>query len=241
MDTESWKIYAAESAARLVRDGMVVGLGSGTTVAKLIRELVEAKPDAIFIPSSSETQALAEKMGLRLSSLDTHGKLDLMIDGADEIDKNFDMIKGHGGAHTREKIVAGAAKRVAIIVDRTKLVKKLGDRFPVPVEVLPFALRYTMSKLESLGGKAKLRTGATGTPFITDNGNYLVDLKFESIPKPAKLERDINHLPGVIENGIFSGVPDEVFVGYERGCVVLRSRRDFTNFSKQAGEAILSK
>ena len=234
LDTEAWKIAAVKAAAKLVRDDMKVGLGSGTTVAKLIRELSELKSKAVFVASSSESQSLAAELGLKLSSLDVHDKLDLTIDGADEVDKNFDMIKGHGGAHTREKIVAGAAKRVVIIVDRGKLVRRLGERFPVPVEVLPFALQYTMRKLAGLGGEPQLKIGASGEPLITDNGNYIIDVKFQSIAQPARLERDINNLPGVIENGIFPDVADVVLVGYEDGCKALRSKRDFLNFLKRA-------
>ena len=199
-------------------------------MAKIIRVLSGLKSKAVFVTSSSESQLLAAELGLNLSSLDVHDKLDLMIDGADEVDKNFDMIKGHGGAHTREKTVAGAAKRVIIIVDKTKLVGKLGESFPVPVEVIPFAVQYTMRKLAVLGGGTKLRMAQSGGPFITDNGNYLVDLRLHSIARPAKLEKAINDLPGVVENGIFAGVADLILVGYEGGCKALRSKRDFVNF-----------
>lgn len=230
MDAEIWKRMAAETAAKMVRDKMVVGLGSGTTIVKVIQALAKLKSRAIFIPSSSATQRLASDLGLKLSSLDTHDKLDLMIDGADEVDPNFDMIKGRGGAHTREKIVAGAAKRVVIVVDRTKLVKKLGERMPVPVEILPFAREYTIRKLAELGGEPKLRMDTGGAPFITDNGNYVVDVKFHSIPTPSKLERQLNRVPGVVENGIFSNVADMVLVGYEKGCTRLRSKQSFLKF-----------
>lgn len=232
MDTEKWKREAAEVAAKLVRDKMVVGLGSGTTVIKVIQVLAKLKPKAIFVPSSSATQRLASDLGLELSSLDVHDKLDLMIDGADEVDLNFNMIKGRGGAHTREKIVAGAAKRVAIVVDKTKLVKKLGEHAPVPVEVLPFVREYMMSKLAQLGGEPKLRMSASGAPFITDNGNYVMDVKFHSITNPTKLEHQINRVPGVVENGIFVDVADEVIVGYEVGHAKLRSKQDFSKFMR---------
>ena len=218
------------AAAKLVHDGMIVGLGSGTTVAKVIGALSQLKPKATFIASSSSSQRLADDLGLNLSSLDVHGRLDLTIDGADEVDPNFDMIKGHGGAHTREKIVADAAKRVAIVVDRTKLVRKLGEKFPVPVEVLPFVPKYTMNKLSELGGQPALKMAANGAPFVTDNGNYLVNVKFSKISSPAKLEQQINSLPGVIDNGIFAGVADVLLVGYEGGCKILRDRKSFLKF-----------
>jgi len=225
-----WKREAAKVAAKLVRDKMMVGLGSGTTVAEIIRVLAKLKSKATFIPSSSPTQRLAGDLGLKLSSLDVHEKLDLMIDGADEVDPDFNMIKGGGGAHTREKIVAGAAKRVVIVVDRTKLVKKLGERAPVPVEVIPFARDYTARKLAELGGEPKLRGAASGSPFVTDDGNYILDVKFHSIPKPAELEQKINRVPGVVENGIFVGVADMVLVGYSDGCKILRTKMDFLDF-----------
>jgi ribose 5-phosphate isomerase A len=225
-----WKREAAKVAAKLVRDKMVVGLGSGTTVAEIIRVIAKLKSKAIFIPSSSPTQRLAADLGLKLGSLDVYEKLDLMIDGADEVDPDFNMIKGGGGAHTREKIVAGTAKRVMIVVDRSKLVKKLGESAPVPVEVLPFAREYTILKLAELGGEPKLRISPGGAPFITDNGNYVVDVKFRSIPKPAELEQQINRVPGVIENGLFVDVADILLVGYSGGCKTLRTKRDFLNF-----------
>lgn len=230
---EGWKRNAAEAATRLVKDGMVVGLGSGTTVAHAVRALAEKKSRAVFVPSSSATQRLAAELGLRLSSLAKHPQLDLVIDGADEVDPNFNLIKGGGGAHTREKIVESAGKRVVIIVDRTKLVKHLGERSPVPVEVLPFAHEYTMRGLGELGGKPKLRLTSAGTPFVTDDGNYLIDVSFGPIAHPEELERAINRVPGVIENGIFTGVADVVFVGYDDGCRVLRTKGDFLDFVRQ--------
>lgn len=232
MRVEKWKQTAAREAAKLVRSGMVVGLGSGTTVAHVIRALARLGPRAIFVPSSSTTQRLSSGLGLKLSSLDAHEKIDLMLDGADEVDPNFNLIKGRGGAHTREKIVAGAAKRVVIVVDQTKLVRKLGERSPVPVEVLPFAREYTMRKLTELGGEPKLRIGESGGSFVTDDGNYIVDVKFRSIPSPAELEQKINRVPGVVENGIFAGVADEVLVGHEGGCARLKSKRDFLKFMR---------
>jgi len=210
---------------------MVVGLGSGTTMMKVVQILARMKSSAVFIPSSSTIQRLASDLGLELSSLDVHDKLDLMIDGADEVDANFDMIKGRGGAHTREKIVAGAAKHVVIVVDRTKLVRRLGERAPVPVEILPFAVGYTIRKLGVLG-KPILRLGASGEPFLTDNGNYVVDVKFRSISVPSRLEKRINNVPGVVENGLFVGMADEVVVGHEDGYTILKSKMDFLRFMR---------
>jgi len=233
LEVEVWKKASARAAAKLVKTGMAVGLGSGTTVVHVVRTLAEQKSKAIFIPSSFVIQKLAGELGLRLGSLEDHPKLDLMIDGADEIDPNFNMIKGKGGAQTREKIVASAARKVAIVVDRTKLVRRLGERESIPIEVLPFAYKFTMQKLAELKGEARLRTTPTGAPFVTDNGNYIIDVKFASIPQPDKLEAKINRVPGVVENGLFVDVADEVFVGHEGGCVRLKSKRDFLNFIRR--------
>lgn len=231
MEVEAWKKASARAAAKLVKAGMAVGLGSGTTVAHVVRTLAEQKSKAIFIPSSFTTQRLASELGLGLGSLEDRPKLDLMIDGADEVDPDFNMIKGKGGAQTREKIVASAARKVVIVVDRTKLVKRLGERVPVPIEVLSFAYKFTMRKLAELGGEARLRTTPAGAPFITDNGNYIIDVKFASIPRPAEFEVDVNRVPGVVENGLFTHMVDVVFVGHEGGCAVLRSKRDFLKFT----------
>ena len=211
---------------------MAVGLGSGSTVAHVVKCLAKLKPDASFVPGSIATQRLASELGLKLASLHEYRKLDLMIDGADEVDARFNMIKGRGGAQTREKIVADAAKRVVIVVDRTKLVSLLGEKMPVPVEVLPFVYRTAIRRLAELGGKPVLRATPTGAPFVTDDGNYIVDVKFRSISNPAKLEQVINRVPGVIENGIFVGVADIVLVGYEGGCKILKSKKDFVNFAR---------
>jgi len=233
VEVERWKIAAAGEAAKLVERGMVVGLGSGTTVAQVVRALAEKKSEAAFVPSSIATQRLVNELGLKLASLREYRRLDLMIDGADEVDADFNMIKGRGGAHTREKIVASAAKRVVIVVDRTKLVKRLGEKMPVPVEVLPFAYKSAIHKLAELGGKPMLRTTPSGAPFVTDDGNYIIDVKFREVTKPKDLEAKIDYTPGAIENGIFTGVTDIVIVGYEGGCKVLRSKQDFINFMRR--------
>ena len=233
LEVEIWKKSSAQAAAKFVKAGMAVGLGSGTTVAHVVRTLARSKSRAIFIPSSSATQKLASELDLKLGSLGDHPKLDLMIDGADEVDPDLNMIKGRGGAQTREKILASAARKVVIVADRTKLVSQLGERTPVPVEVLPFAHKFTMRRLAELKGEAKLRITTTKAPFVTDNGNYIVDIKFTSISRPAELEAEINRMPGVVENGLFVKVADVVLVGHEGGCATLRSRRDFLNFMRR--------
>ena len=224
---EVWKRIAAERAAQYVKNGMVVGLGSGTTMAEVVKILGKKRVQAAFIPASEFIERLARKHGLKLSSLGTHPGLDLHIDGADEIDPKFRMIKGRGGALTREKILAKAAKRVVIVVDRTKLVRRLGERSPVPVEVLPFAAGLVEKKLCEFG-KPKLRSSPTGRPYLTDNGNYILDLQCGPVKNPQRLEQELNAIPGVIENGIFIGLAHEIVVGHEKGVSVLKTGRALT-------------
>lgn len=220
-----WKRNAARGAAGLVEEGLVVGLGSGTTVAEVVRVLAERRPRAIFVPASRFTEELCRGAGLRLGTLEEYGGVDLTIDGADEVSPDLDLLKGGGGAHTREKLLALASRRLVIAVDRTKLVGALGERMPVPVEVLPFGWRQTAARLGRLGGRPSLREGKGG-PFITDNGNYVLDVRFGRIERPGELERRINSVPGVVENGIFCGMADVVVVGHEEGCTALCSRRE---------------
>lgn len=231
MSQIKWKREAAMEAAKLVKEGMLVGLGSGSTVAEMIKILGEKKSGAKFVASSASTQQLADKLGLDLVSLDENPELDLAIDGADEVDPNFSMIKGGGGAHTREKIIANASEEVAIVVDRTKLALELGKKRPVPIEVIPFAHEWVANQLrDKLGGDPQLRKSREGGPYVTDNGNYILDTKFESIENPSKLESKLNKIPGVVENGIFVNLADRILVGYEDGCTVLASEKDFLEF-----------
>lgn len=230
MDYENWKYNAAREAVKPLRGGMVIGLGSGSTVAKVVKVLGELDLDATFVSSSSSTQKLAEKAGLNLTSLNEELRLDVTIDGADEVAPDFSMIKGGGGAHTREKIVANAADEVIIVVDKTKLVKDLGIKRAVPVEVITFAYKYTAIQLRGLGGETEIRKAERDAFYITDNDNYIIDTKFESIKDPVELESIINNIPGVIDNGIFTNLADRIIVGHEKGCTTLNSKRDFMRF-----------
>ncbi|KXB03003.1 hypothetical protein AKJ47_02980 [candidate division MSBL1 archaeon SCGC-AAA261G05] len=227
MTHKDWKQKAAKKAAELIEKDMIVGLGSGSTVAEVIKILGDREIDATFVSSSSATQQLADEQGLSLTSLDGESSLDLTIDGADEVAPDFSLIKGGGGAHTREKIIASAASEVIIVVDKTKLVRELGEKRPVPVEVIPFAQGFISRQLEELGGGPQLRESSTGGPFITDNGNYILDVKFKSIKDPSELESDLNKIPGVVENGIFTNLAGQILVGHEEGCTTLDSREDF--------------
>jgi len=209
---------------------MVAGIGSGTTVAEVVKAIAEIKPKSVFVPASKATERLAKRLGLRTDALEKYPMLDLTIDGADEVDPNFDLIKGGGGAHTREKIIAKASDRLVIVIDRTKLVRRLGERMPVPVEVLPFGWKFVNKELERMGGIPKLRMTQLGKPFITDNGNYIVDVRFKRILKPKELEGKINSTSGVIENGIFAGMTDMVLVGYEGGCKTIKRKGELLRF-----------
>lgn len=208
---------------------MVVGLGSGTTMAEVVKILGKSRVRATFIPASKFIERIAKKRGLRLSTLEIHSDLDLHLDGADEVDPRFHMIKGRGGAMAREKILAKAARRVVIVVDKTKLVRRLGKHAPVPVEVLPFAVGPIRKKLHEFG-KPMLRVRSGGRPYLTDNGNYIFDLKCRQLSDPQKLERELNAIPGVVENGIFVGLVDELVVGHEGGVSVFKSGKEMAEF-----------
>lgn len=229
----SWKEEAkkrvALEAVKHIKDGFVVGLGSGSTAVYVIQELGrmirEDRLQVMGVPSSSQAFLLAVSSGIPVTTLDENPVLDLTIDGADEIDKHLDMIKGGGGALTREKIVASAAKQVIIIADETKLVEKLGTKFHVPVEVLPFALATVSAKIQKLGGKPFLREsiGKVGA-IVTDNGNYIFDVDFGPINNAEELSRQLKLVPGVIETGIFIGLADHVYLGKEDGIVKLEKK-----------------
>ncbi|MGQ9734050.1 MAG: ribose-5-phosphate isomerase RpiA [Candidatus Bipolaricaulia bacterium] len=218
MDLSRLKRLAGEQAVIHVEEGMTIGLGSGSTVYYAIQKLakrVQAGLKVRCIPTSLKTAELAGSLGLPLTDFSEVTELDLVIDGADEVDPHCNLIKGGGGALLREKIVASSSRRVIIVVDETKLVDHLGA-FPLPVEVLPFGWQGTLRKLEQLGCRA-VRREQDGKPFLTDNGNYILDCHFEEIADPAKLEREIDLIPGVVESGLFIGLAERIIVGRARG------------------------
>ena len=218
-DVEAQKRAAAEAAVALVKTRMVVGLGTGSTSGYAIRRLGELARDGLDIrgvPTSIATANLAKEHGIPLTSLEECPRLDLAIDGADEVDPDLDLIKGMGGALFREKLVAAAAKKVAIAVDASKVVKRLGSRVPLPVEVHPFGWKVTKARLEALGAAAALRV-ADGEKVRTDNENYVLDCRFKAIRDPATLEREINNVPGVLENGLFVRLASVVYVADAKG------------------------
>jgi ribose 5-phosphate isomerase A len=221
------KQEAGEHAARFVDDGMVVGLGTGSTVAytiKKIGEMVGMGLEITGIPTSLESEKLAEHVGIKLSTLESHPEVDLTIDGADEVDPNLDLIKGMGGALLREKLVAKASREEIIVADESKLVERLGTKSPLPVEVLPFGWSRVGKEIEKLGCIAVLRE-SDGESFISDNGNYILDCRFESIDEPVELEMALNNITGVIENGLFLGIATKAIIARQSGIEELNRKR----------------
>ncbi len=219
MCNETLKQLAAETATKNMRDGMVVGLGTGSTVYYALLklgEMVRDGLDIIGIPTSKQTEDIAKAHGIPLSTLEQHPVVDLTIDGADEVDANLNLIKGMGGALLREKIVAHASKQLIIVADESKLVEVLGTKFPLPVEIVPFGWHSTKLALNQLCEKCILRL-VNNAPFITDNGMYIVDCHFDTIPHPAQTELIINNIPGVVENGLFVNRAKKAIIGTTSG------------------------
>jgi ribose 5-phosphate isomerase A len=215
------KDNSARAAAALVEDGMCVGLGSGSTAKLMVQHLAErvTRDGLRFrgVPTSKVTADLARSLGIELLDLDECAVIELNIDGADEIDPQFRMIKGLGGALLREKIVASVARRRVTIVGARKRVARLGVATPVPVEVSPFGLTHIRKALDLISGSTRIRLDADGSPFQTDGGNRIVDCSFEGLDDPADLDRRMRQIPGVFETGLFLGLCDTVVVGREDG------------------------
>jgi len=215
---ESAKKMAATSAVKHVEDGFIVGLGSGTTVTyafqRIGKRICEEKLQIYGVPTSHQAFLLAVQHHIPVTTLDEHPQLDMAIDGADQVDEKLNIIKGMGGALTREKIVASASKMNVIIVDETKLTRKLGVDQPVPVEVLPFAMSIVVKKLRMLGSEPILREAEKKLgPVVTDNGNFIVDVDFGPIDNPEELNRKLKAIPGIVETGLFVAMADVVYVG----------------------------
>ena len=231
VDRGALKRAAAEAAVELVQDGMVVGLGTGSTATFAIEALGRRHREGlqfIGIPTSERTAAQAKTANIPLTSFREHREIDLTIDGADEVEREtLNLIKGLGGALLHEKIVAAASRRLAIVVDALKLVDRLGARTPIPVEVVAFGLEVTQGALESIGATAQLRLSATGAPFITDSGNRILDCSFGPIADPATLEKRIKQVVGVVESGLFVSRADVVFVADTSGIHHLETTRDW--------------
>jgi ribose 5-phosphate isomerase A len=229
MSVELWKQQAAQRALAFLKDGMKVGLGTGSTAAKfvdLVGERVRQGLRLICVPTSEATRAQAERLGIVLTTLEETPDLDLTVDGADELDGELRLIKGGGGALLREKIVAMASRRMVVIADASKRVATLG-RYPLPVEVVRFGIAATRQLIERLAAEAgctgdiRLRLRADGRPFVSDGGNHLLDCAFGRIERPEALDQALKRIPGVVENGLFLGIASAAIIVGPDGIEVL--------------------
>jgi len=224
---EALKLVAARQAVELVKDGMKLGLGSGSTAELFLIELAARIADGLHItavPTSEKVAAMARERGIPLAELSDVGRLDLTVDGADEIlPRTLDLIKGRGGALLREKLVATDADRLCIIADSSKLVSRLGEQQPVPVAVVPFGWRQTADRIRDLGGDPSLRQ-SNGTPFRSDDGLYILDCRFQPIAEPARLADALKGLLGVVDHGLFVGIASQAIVAGDSGIVTMEAR-----------------
>ena len=220
------KKLTGEKAAEYIEDGMIIGLGTGSTAYYAIKKVGEMVRNGLKIkavPTSKETAELAAAEGIELVELADVEALDLTIDGADEVDPDFNLIKGGGGALLREKIVASATEKLIIVVDESKLVEHLGS-FHLPVEITPFSWQYTQRMVEKFSCSSEIRK-KDGEIFVTDNGNYILDCDFGKIEDPLKISVELNKLPGVVENGIFAEMAEIVVVGYNDGHIEVLDKK----------------
>lgn len=221
------KKAAGYRAADMVRPGMIVGLGTGSTVYYAMERLRERLSEGLAfegVPTSFQTALRAREYGIPLTTLDEYPDLDIAIDGADQVDPALRLIKGRGAAQTREKCVADAARSFIVVVDESKMTKVLNA--PVPIEVIPFAATPVLNRLQEMGGVATIREGVQKDgPVITDNGNFVIDCRFKKISSPEKLEMQLTGIPGVVESGIFARYTKKtiVIIGAEKGCRILPS------------------
>ncbi|MCW5876047.1 MAG: ribose-5-phosphate isomerase RpiA [Anaerolineales bacterium] len=230
MSTDAYKQQAAEAAVALVQPGMALGLGHGSTVqfalVSLAARLAAGElAEVVAVPASRATQAECQRLGIPLAELNEHAHLDLTIDGADEVDAQFNLIKGGGGALLREKILAQNSRRLSIIVDEGKLSERVGGRFRLPVEVLPFGWARQADFIANLGGQATLRLAAGGEPALSDQGSYLLDCDFGPIADPAALAAALEARSGILEHGLFLGLATDVFVAGAGGLRHLQPKK----------------
>ncbi|AMQ19111.1 ribose-5-phosphate isomerase RpiA [Thermococcus peptonophilus] len=223
MNVEEMKKAVAKEALKFIEDEMVVGLGTGSTTAYFIKYLgkliMEGELEDVYgVPTSHQARLLALEVGIPVVSLDEVDAIDIAVDGADEVDPHMNLIKGRGAALTMEKIIEYRAGMFIVLVDESKLVEYLGQKMPVPIEVIPAAWRAIAEELEVFNATAELRMAVKKDgPVVTDNGNFILDAKFARIEDPLDLEIELNTIPGVVENGIFADIADIILVGTPEG------------------------
>ena len=225
MANEAEKEAAGRAAAKLVSDGDIVGLGTGSTAyfaVIALGERVKAGLKIVGIPTSLQTADLARIIGIPLATLDEHPEIDITVDGADEVDPHLNLIKGGGGALLREKVVASVTKKMVVVADSGKIVPVLG-KFPLPVEVIPFARTVVEKRIAALGATPRLRMKSGGSPFLTDNDNQILDCSFGKIADPPALALTLSNTPGIVEHGLFIGLASVVLVGLGDRVQELRS------------------
>jgi ribose 5-phosphate isomerase A len=226
-DSEALKRAVAERAIDWIEDGMVVGLGTGSTMRHLLDVIAERRaagglPRIIGVPTSEDTRRRAERLGIPLSDLAAHPRLDVALDGADEFSPSLDLIKGLGGALLREKLVAVASRSFIALVDESKRVERLATKAPVPVEVDAFGAGIQYDFLRSLGGDPRIRNGGDGQPLVTDGGHLIIDCHFpDGLADPEEIALELDRRPGVMEHGLFLGMTDRVLVAGQSGVEIL--------------------
>lgn len=218
---EALKEKAGEEAAKRIQTGQRIGLGTGSTVRYFLEALGKRLSSGelsriVGVPTSKNTEKLARTLNIPLTTLETEPSLDVCVDGADEVDPQLNLIKGLGGALLREKIVAMASQHFIVIVDNSKLVQRLGERCPVPVEVLPFGWKATAERIKALGGRPALRADK-GSPYLTDQGNHILDCHFGPIRDAEGLAQELDSIPGVLGHGLFLNIAQEAIIGTPTG------------------------
>ncbi|HSA86073.1 MAG TPA: ribose-5-phosphate isomerase RpiA [Nitrospira sp.] len=227
-DLDRFKQAAALRAIEFVRDGMVVGLGTGSTARHMVvalGEKVRAGMSLLGVPTSQETAALAKRAGIPLVDTESRWEIDVAIDGADQVDRDFNLIKGGGGALLKEKIVAASARQFIVMIDHTKQVPVLGGSFPLPVEVIPFGWGSTAREIEKVTKSLVVLRERNGVPFKTEAGHLIVDVHLNRIDQPAELETALNLIPGVVETGLFVGRTNILLVGAPQGVQTFHASR----------------
>jgi ribose 5-phosphate isomerase A len=212
-------------ALRYVKSGQIVGLGTGHAASAFIRALAQRGIKVRGVPTSTASAELAHSLGIEVVGLDGKGRVDVDIDGADEVDPRLNLVKGYGGAMVREKVVACAARKVVILVGAEKRVTRLGQRRRLPVEVVPFAMHYVMRRMRELGLEPSIRIDASGRKFLSDNANLVMDCAVGVIVGPARLERELCAIPGVVGTGLFIGIASVVLVANSDGSITTFERR----------------